>query len=139
MTKYSKYEFHQIEKKPWTVHPIWRGIGCILIVLIPVLSYLGATYVVRENFKMQWFSVPVELSRHLDLSFIWRFLPFLRTSLGGLEDLYNLDILLTLAFLIVGFGLLSVVYSMMYSAVGPSRYGPTDAPPVKRSPKRKAY
>lgn len=139
MTKYSKYEFNQTEKKAWTIHPVWRGIGCVLMVLIPIMSYVGATFVVRENFKAHWFAVPAELSKHLDLSFVWRYLPFLQQPLSGLEDLFNLDILLTLGFLIVGFGLLSVVYSMMYSAVGPSRYGPTDAPPVKRSPKRKAY
>lgn len=24
---------------PWRVHPIWRGIGCFLMILIPVISY----------------------------------------------------------------------------------------------------
>lgn len=24
---------------PWRVHPIWRGIGCILLVVLPVVAY----------------------------------------------------------------------------------------------------
>lgn len=24
---------------PWRVHPIWRGIGCLLLILIPIISY----------------------------------------------------------------------------------------------------
>ncbi len=139
MTKYTSYDFNEHQKKTGSVHPIWRGIGCILMVVIPVLSYLGATTVARENAKANWFAVPPELSKHLDLSFVWRYLPALKSALGGLEELHNFDILLTVGFLIVGFGLLAVVYSMLYSAVGPSRYGPLDAPPVKSSPKRKAY
>lgn len=43
---------------PWAVHPIWRGIGCIFAVLIPILSfaladvilgYLASTGVVAES------------------------------------------------------------------------------------------
>lgn len=24
---------------PWRVHPIWRGIGCILLIVLPVVAY----------------------------------------------------------------------------------------------------
>ncbi|MBX3046583.1 MAG: hypothetical protein KJZ53_06190 [Anaerolineales bacterium] len=24
---------------PWRVHPIWRGIGCILLIILPVVAY----------------------------------------------------------------------------------------------------
>ncbi|MBX3004807.1 MAG: hypothetical protein KF821_03145 [Anaerolineales bacterium] len=24
---------------PWRVHPIWRGIGCLLLIILPVLAY----------------------------------------------------------------------------------------------------
>jgi hypothetical protein len=24
---------------PWTVHPIWRGIGCLLLILLPIIAF----------------------------------------------------------------------------------------------------
>jgi hypothetical protein len=24
---------------PWRVHPIWRGIGCLLLILVPIIAY----------------------------------------------------------------------------------------------------
>ena len=36
------------ESRPWSVHPIWRGIGCLWLVLLPVMSYAGAYLLVRK-------------------------------------------------------------------------------------------
>jgi hypothetical protein len=38
---------------PWRVHPIWRGIGCLLLILVPIIAY-GITdvllaYVYTQN------------------------------------------------------------------------------------------
>jgi len=42
------------------VHPIWRGIGCILIIVIPVLSFIMATILIN-NRTIPWFDIPQDL------------------------------------------------------------------------------
>jgi hypothetical protein len=134
MGKYSNYEFSRPgDEKRWKVHPIWRGIGCIFMIIIPVISYAGAALLVRENMEQIWFEVPVELAGAVNFAPVYNFLPILQNFLLSLGPIYYLDILLTIGFMIVGFGAMSVVYSFMYRAVGPSRYGPYDSPPIPKA------
>ena len=50
MTSYDKYNPRaNMPSRPYRVHPIWRGIGCFMMVLIPVMSYAGAVLLVEEN------------------------------------------------------------------------------------------
>ena len=37
--------------------------------------------------------------------------------------------LLTVVFMFIGFGILSLIYAVFFKAAGPSRYGPFDVPP----------
>jgi hypothetical protein len=134
MGKYGNYEFSRPgDDKRGQVHPIWRGIGCLFMFIIPLVSYAGAALLVRENMEQAWFQVPEELSGAVNFAPVYEFLPVLQSFLLSLGPIYYLDILLTVGFMIVGFGAISVVYSFMYRAVGPSRYGPYDSPPIRKS------
>jgi hypothetical protein len=132
--KYAKYEYKQIKPRRWKVHPIWRGIGVVLIILVPILSYSGAYLVVRENFKSQWFSVPVDLMRSVNFAPMLRFLPELSGLVASIGRVYYIDLALTALFMVVGFGILTILYSFLYKTMGPSRYGPVDSPPIRKSP-----
>jgi hypothetical protein len=43
------------------VHPVWRGIGCISIVVIPILSYVAATQLIINREQIPWVMIPAEL------------------------------------------------------------------------------
>jgi len=102
-----------------TIHPAWRGIGCIFMVLIPILAYAAAVTLVRENLKQRWVELPSEM-----LGFF---------SLPSLGRVYYADIAVALGLLFIIFALFTVAYALVYRLVGPSYYGPTDAlPPPKR-------
>ena len=30
------------KRRPWKVHPVWRGIGCFMAILIPIMAWAGA-------------------------------------------------------------------------------------------------
>lgn len=45
------------------------------------------------------------------------------------NNLVTGQLFLTVILMFIGFGILSVVYAMMYRVVGPPRYGPFDIPP----------
>jgi hypothetical protein len=130
MGKYQKYRYEQVRERRWKVHPIWRGIGFLFVIMVPLMSFAGAILIVRENFKHEWLKVPAELLKSISIP-----------QLGGLSPelarIYYLDLAVAFAFMILGFGLIAIVYSFLYSIFGPSRYGPVDSPPIRTSPRKR--
>jgi len=122
MSKYSVYGRRpQIQPRPWDVHPVWRGIGCLFIILIPILSYAGAVLLVQENAKSGWIPIPPDLAKTITIPFV-----------GAVPYLYaNLMTAFVLAVII--YGVLVTLYIMVYSILGPPRLSPLDAPPERSS------
>ena len=124
MTKYNQYSPRsRAPKRPWRIHPIWRGIGCLMMIIIPVLSYAAAVLLVQENVKQGWLPVPYQFARTIALPF-----------LGDVEYLIA-NLLVTVVISLIGFGIFTSLYSLMYSMLGPSQYGPLDSPPLHRGQK----
>ena len=128
MAKYDKYSAQsRAPERPWKIHPIWRGIGCLLMLIIPVIAYAGAVVLVRMNEEKGWLPAPVEFMKPVTLPVV-----------GSVDNFYSVAAM-TILLTIIGFGLVTIIYSMIYSAVGPSRLGPLDAPPVRTSPSKRKY
>jgi hypothetical protein len=126
MTKYTQYARNAPAKpRPWKVHPIWRGIGCILMVVIPVLSYAIAGELVKANSANGWIYVPIQLFQPIPI-------PILRTV-----PHQPIVLIVTLLLMLLGFGVLVAIYSLIYRFTGPPTLGPLDAPPERRRPRRK--
>ena len=49
----------QVDQRPKGPHPIWRGIGCGLIILVPILSFAAATVSMPLFLSRGW--VPQQL------------------------------------------------------------------------------
>lgn len=128
MAKYDKYSAQsRMQERPWKIHPIWQGIGCLLLVLIPIMSYAGAVLLVQANADQGWLPIPRELAQTVEVP-----------MLGDVKYFYSV-VITTVLLMIIGFGVITILYSIIYSMVGPSRLGPLDAPPVRRSPPKKKY
>lgn len=123
MGKYDKFnpQSHMAET-PWKIHPVWRGIGCVMILIIPMLAFAGAILVVQENARQKWVPIPAELSQSITL------------PIFGTVDSYLAVILVAVLLALIGFGLMTIIYSLVYSVIGPSKYGPQDAPPIHKKP-----
>lgn len=117
----------QNEREEEGIHPIWRGIGCILLILIPTMSYAGAVELVKANYANGWVAIPKDLAQTVVIPYI-----------GAISHLYAY-LALGVVLMVIGFGILTIVYSMMNTAMGPPKYGPTDAPPPRRTKKRRKY
>lgn len=51
-------------------HPIWRGIGVILIVLVPILSFIIADELIKYwEATVPEFALPLEMQRTVDVPF----------------------------------------------------------------------
>lgn len=126
MSKYMKYnDRSRMAERPWKIHPIWRGIGCLLMLMIPVMAYAGAVVLVRENSQNKWLPMPAELMQTVNIPY-----------LGDIKAFFAV-LIVTVLLMIIGFGVVTILYSLIYSAFGPPRLGPLDAPPVRTSPARR--
>lgn len=126
MSKYMKYsDQSRMAGRPWKIHPIWRGIGCLLMLMIPVMAYAGAVVLVRMNSEQKWVPMPAELMQTVNIPY-----------LGDVKALFAV-LIVTVLLMIIGFGVVTILYSLIYSALGPPRLGPLDAPPVRTSPAKR--
>ena len=123
MGRHRSYTRQEVKERPWEVHPIWRGIGCILIIVIPIMAYAGAVVLIRENIENNWVALPPELTG----SYVIPYLGF---------KINFADIAVTILLMFIGFGVMVIIYAFMYRLIGPPRYGPLDSPPIKRKPRK---
>lgn len=114
------------------VHPAWRGIGCVLIVIIPVLAFAIAQLLFMPEYRPAWLlsSIPPQL----------RF-PLVIPTFGLLEEPITITYIVPKLGMVVAFSLavsalFTIVYSLSYRAAGGYRLGPTDAPPIRRKVKK---
>lgn len=128
MGKYDKASYRTPPPtRPWKIHPIWRGIGCLWFLISPVLAYAIASLLVNYDMKTGFFPIPADLTRAVTIP-IARFLPINNLVV---PQLYG-NLMVTALLLLVGFGVVMVIYAIIYSVMGPKRLGPLDAPPIRR-------
>lgn len=97
------------------VHPVWRGIGCFLLILLPILAFAGAKLLVQANMKQRWIQIPSELAGSFSIPVIGRVI--------------YADLAVTVGLIIIGFAIITLVYAIVYKVLGIPRYGPMDSPP----------
>jgi hypothetical protein len=109
MPKYDQYQRTTTQKEKPKIHPVWRGIGCVMIVVIPALSYLAANFLINSRASFSWVLIPPDLiSSHLKDPLLW------------VKVFYAVIIALIL-FLIMG-----VITFVINRIFGPTKRGPYD-------------
>jgi hypothetical protein len=129
----------RIREKPKSEgpHVIWRGIGCLMMLIIPAISIAAAYETINYGIQSHW-ALPYQLlgtPRFPDLFYKSNGLMVLLTPIANTPNFYAYAALSFLYIVLLG-GIISVIYAMIYRAVGPSRYGPMDAPPPKIKTKK---
>ena len=127
-----KYGSRMVKKpsmpKRNTVNPYMRGIGCLLMLIVPVFSYGVGDFLAGQGFGYQ--VIPRAWYGTMQFPpFIYAFAG-LRWVAAQLSDIPHLPATLAIAvvvMIVVG-GIMSVIFGWMYSLLAPSRYGPTDVP-----------
>jgi hypothetical protein len=97
------------------MNPIWRGVGCLLLVALAVGGYFAAGWFLRENAAQGWVYLPPELVN----------IPYLTFLPSGIV----LQLFIAFVFMLFGYGVLSLAYAIAF----PIKPGETDAPPLKRT------
>ena len=118
------------------LHPIWRGIGCIMVIIVPILSFALAEVLMPLLLKRGL--VPQQLLFTPVLpDWVW-YAPGLARIVQFLFGRYAIfaTLILTVVFIILLGGFFSFIYALIYRSMAPSRYGPMDAPPPKTKVKK---
>jgi hypothetical protein len=102
------------------IHPIWRGIGFLFMVLVPLLSYGIAVILLQEPLTRPY------LLRATDL-----FAKPGQLLYFGDPYIY-IKLLITVSITLVLYALFAFITFAINSMVGVSRYGPYDVPPVTK-------
>ena len=137
MGKYSTNS--RIAKKPKSEgpHVIWRGIGCLMMLIIPAISIAAGYETVNYGLTHGW-SIPYQLlgaARLPDFFYKSSGLLQLFGFITRIPNFYAHAAVSILYMVLIG-GIISVIYAVVYRMVGPSRYGPLDAPPPKIKTKK---
>lgn len=112
---------HEEKPRIAPVHPIWRGVGFGLMILVPIISYAGSLVLLQQNRINGWFPIPSDL------------------IVTGLGDSYILiKAILTIALMFVLYAIMLLFYFIIYALVGPKRYQTPDVAPVGYRFKRKS-
>lgn len=111
--------------------PIWRGIGCLLIVLVPLMSYAAAE--LTMPFMQERGLIPQALLFTPKTPDWLRIAPVVAQTYQAVFARYGIlaILALTLIFIVLIGGFMTMLYAYMYKLTAPSRYGPMDAPPPR--------
>jgi hypothetical protein len=120
-------------KKAKEPSPLWRGIGCLMMIVIPAISIFAGNETVKYLAKNMLRAIPIQLQGYPQLPDIVFKSSGLKAVFGPLAYINNFNaiVVVSLIYMILISALISVIYATVYAFVGPSRYGPTDAPPEK--------
>jgi len=126
--KYRKEE----QARRWKINPVWRGIGCILILLIPIMAWFAAQIFTQTNTRVP---IPTDLTKVVTVRYVHNAqIDRVIADINRFTAANNLttgQFFFTFILMFAGFGILSVIYAVMYRIAGPPRYGPFDVPPNK--------
>jgi hypothetical protein len=101
------------------IKPLWRGIGCLLIVIFGIIGYYASGWLLEANAKNHWVYIPPEL--------LWP--SFARWLPPGTL----IRIVVGLLLVMLGFGVFTTVYAVFF----PIKPSETDVPPLRPSDRRK--
>jgi hypothetical protein len=102
----------KIRNEEKQAHPIWRGVGFGLMVILPIISYATALILIGMNNTEKWIAIPRDL------------------IVRNKDPMILIKVVMTLILMALFAIILTTIFQLLYSIFGPSRYGPTDVPPV---------
>lgn len=123
-----KYNVRQTPppERPWDVHPVWRMFGCLLVIIGPLVAFAAAHFAVEYIIQEGIYPIPGDLRGGFTLPFVNYYLPHFYATL-----------IMTGVFIILGAAGITFLYALIYSILGPKRYGPLDAEPIRTKGKKK--
>ena len=132
MGKYQQYE-RKVINRPYRTHPIWRGIGCVLMIIIPIIAFATSHEMANGSLR-NLVPIPNELRGYIQFpDWVWR-IPAISPIVSGIANYPNpwAVIVYGIVIIVIMAGIFTTVYSFIYKFLGPPRYTHLDAPPPRK-------
>lgn len=138
MGKYTSFTPQRpLKSKSDGPHEIWRGIGCLMMIIVPVISFAFGVTLIKYGITHGW-SIPYQLLGLPTLpDFVFRSsgLVAIVSPIARIENLYAYLTAGGIIMILLS-GLISMLYAFVYRFFGPPRWGPLDEPPPRIKTKR---
>jgi len=102
------------------IHPVWSGIGLVMLLVIPVLSYMLALALVNTNNARHWVYYPAAII----FPKIWD--PFIVVK-----------VIVAIVIVFILYAIFTFITALFFRIFGPPRFGSTDVPPEQIKPVKK--
>ncbi len=110
------------------IHPVWRGVGFGMMILIPIISYAGMRVLIDQNIIFSRMPIPVDLLAKPG-EFLYRFFP---------DSMLYIKLLIMFTIMFVLYLIFLIFSSAVTGAFGISeKQDPYYVPPVKRQVRRR--
>jgi hypothetical protein len=127
--------FHNPARKKPEANPLWRGVGCIIMVALPLITF-GLTILSMPKLLATGL-VPYQLLGRVNFP-VWVYrTPFLSSVAFFIRSINNLwlGLIVFVIILVIITGISSLIYVAVLQVIGPPRYTELDAPPTGYKPK----
>jgi len=117
-------------ERRWKINPIWRGIGCFLLLLIPIMAWFTAELFLdsgQQIIQSDSLYRPITI-KFINIAEIDKIIADINTYFDS-NNLVGGQFFFTIIFSVIGYGFLAFIYAVLYRVIGPPRYGPFDVPP----------
>ena len=118
-----------------------RGVGCLMFLLLPTISYVAAIELLKvEGVKHFFYRISPSLFGTPSIpQSLWK-VRSIQPFLSEISSWLNLEVnlLFGLAIMLTLSSTISLIYAIIYRAVAPPRYGKLDAPPQKHKGTKKS-
>lgn len=137
MGKYTSLNRKEEVARNRGVHPVMRGFGCIMLAIVPFLSY-GLAILMVNQWLLRGLPLPPNWLGYVEFHPLLYRISGLIVILNFLASQYNLvaNLVFTFAIAIIIGGIMSIIFGYIFRVFGPPQYGPLDAPPPRIKVKR---
>jgi len=109
------------------IHPVWRGVGFVLMVLIPIISFAAAEVLLDLNGKNNWAPLPTDLIARPG-QFLYDLIP---------DSMIHIKLILMVVIATALFGLITWISFLIISSFSlKNRSDPYYVPSVRRRRKQ---
>jgi hypothetical protein len=137
MAKYNYFEKAKDSQDKPTIHPVWRGIGCLITLLTPIISGAAAVVLLDFGLSQKW-PFLYQLGGNVRFSDIFYQIPIVLVAANYISSIPNLRALVMffVLFLMLFSSVFALLNAVLYRTFGPPRYSPLDAPAPRVKTKR---
>lgn len=110
------------------IHPVWRGVGFAMMVLIPIMAYAAMKVFLEQNGINNWIPLPTDLLAKPG-EFLYRFFP---------DPMLYIKLLVMFVFMFLFYVIFMLVSFIVNSMFGVTKErDPFYVPPVTRQSRRR--